>query len=150
MDEVLESALPTAMITRVAAAVQALAMDDNAEQTLITATDTSFEHRAVQALASIETAFDDKFMTWCVVQGGAWLRAAMALHWQVRIERALLQRHFELEHDGSRDAVNVMVESVSRAAVDLLTTSVVGLCPSSRTSALTMCKVVLETATHTA
>ena len=136
-DEALERSLPTTMIARVAEAVRDLAA---------VPAQAPHEELARHVLAGVESAFDDEFVTWCVVQGGAWLRSATALHWQARLERALLQRHLALDHNGSEDAINVMVESVSRASVDFLTTSVTGLRPSSRSSALAICAVVLGTA----
>lgn len=133
-DPLLDRTVPSAMIMRVTEAVHRLAGLSRDAST----------DRACEALTAVEAAFDNKFVTWCTVQGGAWLRAASALHWQARLERALLQRHVTLDPAGAEDAAAIMAESVSRASLDLLTTAVAGLCSSSRTSALAICDVILH------
>ena len=138
----------TRMILKTTNAIHDLTLNDihvpteyNHEQT---------RDNASRALLALETTFDSDFITWCVVQGGAWLAAITKLHWQTRLEGAVLRKHLSSTSDtgGTNassidDAYLVMIESISRAAIDFLSLAVLTVHPSSRTAATAISDVVL-------
>ena len=107
---------------------------------------------ARRVLANLETAFDNAFVTWCMVQGETWLSAATALHWKIRSEGAALRQQLltldadadDDDEDALHDAHMVMIERVSQTAVKFLTLAVSAVCASERVSARVLALAALQ------
>ena len=96
-------------VQRLADAVRALAANDAAVEI----------GSLSEACVSLEAAMDGALIAWCIVQGGAWLSSVMKLHWQVKLEGALLRRSASSTALPS-DLYDAFVESVSQASIDFL------------------------------
>ena len=104
---------------------------------------------ARRVLANLEAAFDNAFVTWCMVQGETWLSAAIALHWKIRCEGATLREfHANVNEDADEDALHdahmVMIEAVSQTAVTFLTLAVSAVCACERVSANVLARAALQ------
>jgi hypothetical protein len=106
---------------------------------------------ARRVLANLEAAFDNAFVTWCMVQGETWLSAAIALHWKIRCEGATLREFHanadaneDADEDALHDAHMVMIEAVSQTAVTFLTLAVSAVCACERVSANVLARAALQ------